>query len=99
MEKLVQTAVLPILLPAGVPSSLYSPFSPPQDICVSAPTGSGKTLSYVVPIVEVSLDSYLFSFTFPDFLLPDFKQPGRNSTTCFDPASDSRSSSSSERNV
>lgn len=26
----------------------------PRDICVSAPTGSGKTLSFVIPIVQVS---------------------------------------------
>ncbi|GAA5902975.1 uncharacterized protein JCM6883_002652 [Sporobolomyces salmoneus] len=49
----VQTAVLPILLPPTSRSpTLYSPFNPPRDVCVSAPTGSGKTLSYVVPIVE-----------------------------------------------
>ncbi|XP_063207669.1 ATP-dependent RNA helicase DDX51 [Chroicocephalus ridibundus] len=28
----------------------------PKDICVSAPTGSGKTLSFVIPIVQVLLD-------------------------------------------
>ncbi|GAA6002747.1 uncharacterized protein JCM10292_002997 [Rhodotorula paludigena] len=49
----VQTAVLPLLLPpSSSPPALYSPFKPPRDVCVSAPTGSGKTLSYVVPIVE-----------------------------------------------
>ncbi|GAA6046760.1 hypothetical protein JCM3770_005628, partial [Rhodotorula araucariae] len=49
----VQTAVLPLLLPPSAnPPALYAPFNPPRDICVSAPTGSGKTLSYVVPIVE-----------------------------------------------
>jgi ATP-dependent RNA helicase DDX51/DBP6 len=31
------------------------PMTPGRDICVSAPTGSGKTLSYVVPVVEVRL--------------------------------------------
>lgn len=49
----VQMAVLPLLLPVGIPRTLYSPFDPPRDLCVSAPTGSGKTLSYVIPIVEV----------------------------------------------
>ncbi|GAA5920077.1 hypothetical protein JCM1841_004080 [Sporobolomyces salmonicolor] len=49
----VQTAVVPLLLPpSSQPPALYAPFDPPRDICVSAPTGSGKTLSYVVPIVE-----------------------------------------------
>ncbi|GAA5862688.1 hypothetical protein JCM3774_001886 [Rhodotorula dairenensis] len=49
----VQTAVLPLLLPPSAqPPALYAPFHPPRDVCVSAPTGSGKTLSYVVPIVE-----------------------------------------------
>jgi len=47
----VQAAVLPILLEQR---HLYLPTSPPRDVCVSAPTGSGKTLGYVVPIVEVS---------------------------------------------
>ncbi|KAM6339719.1 ATP-dependent RNA helicase DDX51 isoform 1-T1 [Alca torda] len=28
----------------------------PKDICVSAPTGSGKTLSFVIPIVQVLLN-------------------------------------------
>ena len=49
----VQTSVLPILLGAPSASQLYTPFAPPQDVCVSAPTGSGKTLSYVIPIIEV----------------------------------------------
>ena len=29
----------------------------PRDICVSAPTGSGKTLAYVLPIVQVCVDT------------------------------------------
>ncbi|GAA5973548.1 hypothetical protein JCM11641_007113 [Rhodosporidiobolus odoratus] len=51
----VQTATLPLLLPTPPNpflTSLYPPH-PLRDLLVSAPTGSGKTLSYVVPIVEV----------------------------------------------
>lgn len=40
----VQTAVLPLLLPMKTQH--------PGDLCVSAVTGSGKTLSYVLPIVQ-----------------------------------------------
>lgn len=40
----VQTAVLPLLLPGR---EHYK-----GDVCVSAPTGSGKTLSYVLPMIE-----------------------------------------------
>ena len=43
----VQAALLPLLLPHP-----YLTHLPPNDICVSAPTGSGKTLGYVLPIVE-----------------------------------------------
>lgn len=31
----------------------------PRDICVSAPTGSGKTLSFVIPIIQVRAMSLL----------------------------------------
>ncbi|WAR56389.1 hypothetical protein PtB15_7B237 [Puccinia triticina] len=54
----VQIAVFSILMPPlsahpNTPaSSLYPSRRPPRDLCVSAPTGSGKTLSYIVPIVE-----------------------------------------------
>lgn len=46
----VQSAVLPVLLENR---QLYTTRQRPRDICVSAPTGSGKTLSYVIPVVEV----------------------------------------------
>ncbi|KAK4051503.1 ATP-dependent RNA helicase dbp6 [Microbotryomycetes sp. JL221] len=48
----VQTATFPFLLLQS-PRTIYAPFEPIRDLCVSAPTGSGKTLSYVVPIVEI----------------------------------------------
>jgi len=40
----VQTAVLPLLLPIASQH--------PGDLCISAATGSGKTLSYVLPIMQ-----------------------------------------------
>ena len=40
----VQSTVLPLLLPG--------PNSHPGDLCISAATGSGKTLSYVLPMVN-----------------------------------------------
>eukprot|EP00428_Durinskia_dybowskii_P077196 CAMPEP_0170361444 /NCGR_PEP_ID=MMETSP0117_2-20130122/3808_1 /TAXON_ID=400756 /ORGANISM="Durinskia baltica, Strain CSIRO CS-38" /LENGTH=600 /DNA_ID=CAMNT_0010615807 /DNA_START=46 /DNA_END=1845 /DNA_ORIENTATION=+ len=43
----VQNDVVPILLAQNSKHCIE-----PQDICVSAPTGSGKTLSYAVPIVD-----------------------------------------------
>ncbi|KAG5652764.1 hypothetical protein H0H81_003702 [Sphagnurus paluster] len=51
----VQTRLLPFLLPQDpFKKALYQPYDPPRDVCVSAPTGSGKTLSYVLPIIEAS---------------------------------------------
>jgi ATP-dependent RNA helicase DDX51/DBP6 len=49
---LVQTALLPEL--AGLPLVPH-PDEFLHDYLVSAPTGSGKTLSYVVPLIEVRL--------------------------------------------
>lgn len=40
----VQSTVLPLLLPG--------PQNHPGDLCISAATGSGKTLSYVLPLVK-----------------------------------------------
>lgn len=48
----VQTSVISLLLSQPQSKSLY-PKPPLPDLCVSAPTGSGKTLSYAVPIIEV----------------------------------------------
>lgn len=47
----VQEKVIPFILDEH---KLPYPFWP-HDICVSAPTGSGKTLSFVLPIVQVLL--------------------------------------------
>uniref|UniRef100_A0A0K0FC69 ATP-dependent RNA helicase n=1 Tax=Strongyloides venezuelensis TaxID=75913 RepID=A0A0K0FC69_STRVS len=44
----VQGAVLPDLLE----ESVVPPILPPRDIAISAPTGSGKTLCYVLPILN-----------------------------------------------
>lgn len=45
----VQRSVVPWLLEAH---SKPSPFRP-RDLCVSAPTGSGKTIAFALPIVEI----------------------------------------------
>lgn len=45
----VQHQVIPMLLKTYTPTKLYRP----SDMCISAPTGSGKTLSYVLPIIHI----------------------------------------------
>ncbi|XP_065644160.1 ATP-dependent RNA helicase DDX51 [Hydra vulgaris] len=42
---------------------------PPRDICVEAPTGSGKTLSYVLPVIE-SLTQYIVKELYCLVVLP-----------------------------
>ncbi|UJR22236.1 hypothetical protein I4U23_025297 [Adineta vaga] len=44
----VQLQVIPYLIEQN---RSHSPL-PPSDICVSSPTGSGKTLTYVIPLVQ-----------------------------------------------
>ena len=43
----VQEQIIPIILNKDNSQSIY-----PNDICVTAPTGSGKTLTFVLPIIE-----------------------------------------------
>jgi ATP-dependent RNA helicase DDX51/DBP6 len=44
----VQSQVIPYLIEQN---HLHSPI-PPSDICVSSPTGSGKTLTYAIPLLQ-----------------------------------------------
>lgn len=54
----VQAEVIPAILQSASNGYLMGRGGyRPKDICVSAPTGSGKTLSFVIPIVQVSLSS------------------------------------------
>ncbi|XP_071619046.1 ATP-dependent RNA helicase DDX51 isoform X3 [Heliangelus exortis] len=51
----VQAEVIPAILQSASHGYLVGQGGHrPRDICVSAPTGSGKTLSFVIPIVQVS---------------------------------------------
>uniref|UniRef100_A0A8C9EMT6 ATP-dependent RNA helicase n=1 Tax=Pavo cristatus TaxID=9049 RepID=A0A8C9EMT6_PAVCR len=53
----VQAEVIPAVLQSASNGYLLGQGGyRPKDICVSAPTGSGKTLSFVIPIVQVLLD-------------------------------------------
>ncbi|XP_068268754.1 ATP-dependent RNA helicase DDX51 [Nyctibius grandis] len=53
----VQAQVIPAILQSASNGYLMGQGGyRPKDICVSAPTGSGKTLSFVIPIVQVLLD-------------------------------------------
>uniref|UniRef100_A0A669PDY8 ATP-dependent RNA helicase n=1 Tax=Phasianus colchicus TaxID=9054 RepID=A0A669PDY8_PHACC len=53
----VQAEVIPAVLQSASNGYLVGQGGyRPKDICVSAPTGSGKTLSFVIPIVQVLLD-------------------------------------------
>ncbi|XP_074061325.1 ATP-dependent RNA helicase DDX51 isoform X2 [Macrotis lagotis] len=53
----VQAAVIPALLESAAHGFLVGRAGyQPSDICVSAPTGSGKTLSFVIPVIQVLLE-------------------------------------------
>ncbi|XP_051818449.1 ATP-dependent RNA helicase DDX51-like [Antechinus flavipes] len=53
----VQAAVIPALLESASHGFLVEKGGyQPSDICVSAPTGSGKTLSFVIPVIQVLLE-------------------------------------------
>jgi len=53
----IQAAVVPLLARGADPAcDVDSPYS--CDVCVSAPTGQGKTLAYAVPIMEALVQKY-----------------------------------------
>uniref|UniRef100_A0A8C6ZGJ8 ATP-dependent RNA helicase n=1 Tax=Nothoprocta perdicaria TaxID=30464 RepID=A0A8C6ZGJ8_NOTPE len=53
----VQAEVIPAILRSASNGYLMGQGGyRPKDICVSAPTGSGKTLSFVIPVVQALLD-------------------------------------------
>ncbi|XP_043834628.1 ATP-dependent RNA helicase DDX51 [Dromiciops gliroides] len=53
----IQAAVIPALLESASHGFLVARGGyQPSDICVSAPTGSGKTLSFVIPVIQVLLE-------------------------------------------
>lgn len=61
----VQKEVVPFVL---MEHKMSYPLQP-HDICVSAPTGSGKTLSFVLPIVQVSTRIKKISKKYKTFIM------------------------------
>ncbi|CAN9507547.1 unnamed protein product [Ophioblennius macclurei] len=53
----VQAEVIPAILKGAQQGVLFGRGGyKPQDICVSAPTGSGKTLSFVIPVIQILME-------------------------------------------
>uniref|UniRef100_A0AAQ5Z8P5 ATP-dependent RNA helicase n=1 Tax=Amphiprion ocellaris TaxID=80972 RepID=A0AAQ5Z8P5_AMPOC len=53
----VQAEVIPAILESAQQGLLIGRGGyKPRDICVSAPTGSGKTLSFVIPVIQVLME-------------------------------------------
>lgn len=55
LKEALQSAAIDVLFPVQVAvwQQVMGPGGGDRDICVSSPTGSGKTLSYALPIVQM----------------------------------------------
>ena len=52
----MQSQIIPDILSGCQKTTMLTRhFTPPSDLCISAPTGSGKTLVYVLSLVQVCL--------------------------------------------
>ncbi|KAL4003311.1 DEAD/DEAH box helicase family protein [Acanthocheilonema viteae] len=62
----VQRAVLPCLIAATNVCSIF----PPRDLVISSPTGSGKTLCYVIPILNALRECTMMNCLFALIMVP-----------------------------